>query len=146
MLFFASLVRLNTKHRNLLPLMIVKDFPQLRYDDPYVIDGIVPCVGQKLDKSRVRTATASQTYNENFPVKIVYTEPTKCCTPAVSKQSTKRYCSQTMDNDADQTYIKLISADGTEIFLERRIALQVETIRAMLEGNFRESEEGGKLF
>lgn len=51
-----------------------------------------------------------------------------------------------MDNDADQTYIKLISADGTEIFLERRIALQVETIRAMLEGNFRESEEGGKLF
>jgi hypothetical protein len=50
-----------------------------------------------------------------------------------------------MDNDADQTYIKLISADGTEIFLERRIALQVETIRAMLEGNFRESEEGGKL-
>lgn len=47
------------------------------------------------------------------------------------------------NDDDDQKYIKLIAADGTEIFLERRIALQVETIKVMIEGNFRESEEGG---
>ncbi len=46
-----------------------------------------------------------------------------------------------MEDDNDQTYVKLISAEGTELFLERRIALQVDTMRAMLEGNFRESEE-----
>lgn len=48
-----------------------------------------------------------------------------------------------MDDDHEENpYIKLISAEGSEIFLARRIALQVETMRAMLEGNFRESEEG----
>ncbi|KAL7457232.1 hypothetical protein ACHAWC_008742 [Mediolabrus comicus] len=46
-----------------------------------------------------------------------------------------------MDDDNEQTYVKLVSAEGTEIFLEKRIALQVDTMRAMLEGNFRESEE-----
>ncbi|KAL3827457.1 hypothetical protein ACHAXA_003191, partial [Cyclostephanos tholiformis] len=48
-----------------------------------------------------------------------------------------------MEDDKDESpYIKLISAEGNEIFLSRRIASQVETLRVMLEGNFRESEEG----
>lgn len=46
------------------------------------------------------------------------------------------------DNESESSYIKLISAEGSEIFLARRVALQVETLRAMLEGGFRESEEG----
>lgn len=50
------------------------------------------------------------------------------------------------DNDNDKTYVKLVSADGPEFFIERRIALQVDTMKAMLEGNFRESEEGGESY
>lgn len=50
-----------------------------------------------------------------------------------------------MEDDNDQTYVKLISADAQEFFIERRIALQVETMKAMLEGNFKESEEGAEL-
>ena len=50
-----------------------------------------------------------------------------------------------MEDDNDKTYVKLVSADGPEFFIERRIALQVDTMKAMLEGNFRESEEGGQL-
>jgi hypothetical protein len=50
-----------------------------------------------------------------------------------------------MEDDNDQTYVKLISADAQEFFIERRIALQVDTMKAMLEGNFKESEEGGKF-
>ena len=46
------------------------------------------------------------------------------------------------DPKEESPYIKLISAEQSEIFLSRRIALQVETLRVMLEGNFRESEEG----
>ena len=46
------------------------------------------------------------------------------------------------DDNEEKPYIKLISAENSEIFLSRRIALQVETLRVMLEGNFRESEEG----
>ncbi|KAL9182004.1 hypothetical protein ACHAXT_012347 [Thalassiosira profunda] len=46
------------------------------------------------------------------------------------------------DDNEESTYIKLISAEGHEIFLARRIALQVDTMRAMLEGDFRESREG----
>ena len=49
-----------------------------------------------------------------------------------------------MEDDNDKTYVKLVSADGPEFFIERRIALQVDTMKAMLEGNFRESEEGGQ--
>ena len=48
-----------------------------------------------------------------------------------------------MEDDSEESpYIKLISAEQAEIFLSRRIALQVETLRVMIEGNFRESEEG----
>jgi transcription elongation factor B subunit 1 len=51
--------------------------------------------------------------------------------------------SSAMEDDKDETpYVKLISAEGSEIYLARRIAVQVETLRVMLEGNFRESEEG----
>ena len=46
------------------------------------------------------------------------------------------------DDNEESPYIKLISAENSEIYLSRRIALQVETLRVMLEGNFRESEEG----
>lgn len=46
------------------------------------------------------------------------------------------------DSQDESPYIKIISAENSEIFLSRRVALQVETLRAMLEGNFRESEEG----
>ena len=46
-----------------------------------------------------------------------------------------------MEDSNDQTYVKLISAEGSEIYLEKRIALQVDTMKRMLEGNFRESEE-----
>jgi hypothetical protein len=49
-----------------------------------------------------------------------------------------------MEDDNDKTYVKIVSADGPEFFIERRIALQVDTMKAMLEGNFRESEEGGE--
>eukprot|EP00970_Alexandrium_tamarense_P010559 scaffold2161_cov212-Alexandrium_tamarense.AAC.21 len=52
--------------------------------------------------------------------------------------------STTMEDDepTPDSYIKLISADSTTFYLQRRIALQVDTIKAMLDGNFRESEEG----
>eukprot|EP00585_Thalassiosira_rotula_P010871 CAMPEP_0196141660 /NCGR_PEP_ID=MMETSP0910-20130528/10143_1 /TAXON_ID=49265 /ORGANISM="Thalassiosira rotula, Strain GSO102" /LENGTH=103 /DNA_ID=CAMNT_0041402841 /DNA_START=147 /DNA_END=458 /DNA_ORIENTATION=+ len=47
------------------------------------------------------------------------------------------------DDPTDESpYIQLISAENHSIYLSRRIALQVDTLRAMLEGNFRESEEG----
>ena len=46
------------------------------------------------------------------------------------------------DPKEESLYIKLISAEQSEIFLSRRIALQVETLRVMIQGNFRESEEG----
>lgn len=38
-------------------------------------------------------------------------------------------------------YVKLVSAEGMEFFLERRIAVGSGTIRTMLEGQFRESNE-----
>lgn len=45
------------------------------------------------------------------------------------------------DDSAESPYVKLVSAEKSEIYLLRRVALQVETLRVMLEGNFRESEE-----
>ncbi|EJK74616.1 hypothetical protein THAOC_03695 [Thalassiosira oceanica] len=47
------------------------------------------------------------------------------------------------DDSSDETaYVKLISAEGSEIFLARRIAVKVEMIKAMLEGGYQESETG----
>lgn len=41
------------------------------------------------------------------------------------------------DDSSDETaYVKLISAEGSEIFLARRIAVKVEMIKAMLEGGY----------
>jgi len=41
------------------------------------------------------------------------------------------------DSSGDETaYVKLISAEGSEIFLPRRIAVQVEMMKAMLEGGY----------
>mmetsp|Transcript_6565 Transcript_6565/g.9594 ORF Transcript_6565/g.9594 Transcript_6565/m.9594 type:complete len:103 (-) Transcript_6565:403-711(-) len=44
------------------------------------------------------------------------------------------------DNECNK-YVKLISAEGMEFFTERKIAVGSETIKAMLEGNFREAED-----
>lgn len=42
----------------------------------------------------------------------------------------------------DAKYVKLVSAEGHEFFVERRIAIDSSnTIRTMLEGKFRESQE-----
>ena len=41
------------------------------------------------------------------------------------------------DDSSDETaYVKLISAEGSEIFLARRIAVQVDMMKAMLEGGY----------
>mmetsp|Transcript_11747 Transcript_11747/g.14610 ORF Transcript_11747/g.14610 Transcript_11747/m.14610 type:complete len:117 (-) Transcript_11747:175-525(-) len=45
------------------------------------------------------------------------------------------------DGDSPTSYVKLISAEGHEFYLERRIALAGKTLKAMLEGQFREAEE-----
>mmetsp|Transcript_3185 Transcript_3185/g.3883 ORF Transcript_3185/g.3883 Transcript_3185/m.3883 type:complete len:104 (+) Transcript_3185:88-399(+) len=45
-------------------------------------------------------------------------------------------------SENDDTYIKVISADGMEFFMDREIAISGSvTIKAMLDGNFRESED-----
>lgn len=47
-----------------------------------------------------------------------------------------------MGDSEDAAYVKLISAEGLEIFLEKRVAIAgSETMKAMLEGQFRESED-----
>lgn len=66
------------------------------------------------------------------------------CDPLLETSSQSQQLA--MEDDNDQTYVKIISADGPEFFIERRIALQVDTMKAMLEGNFKESEEGGAYF
>ena len=46
------------------------------------------------------------------------------------------------DGEEENKYVKLISAEGLEYFVERTIAMAGSgTIRTMLEGNFRESNE-----
>ena len=45
------------------------------------------------------------------------------------------------EDQDDDKYIKLVSAEGMEFYLERRVALGSGTIRTMLEGQFRESNE-----
>lgn len=45
-------------------------------------------------------------------------------------------------SDGEAKYVKLVSAEGHEFFLERKIAIaSSNTIRTMLEGKFRESQE-----
>mmetsp|Transcript_18526 Transcript_18526/g.26166 ORF Transcript_18526/g.26166 Transcript_18526/m.26166 type:complete len:118 (-) Transcript_18526:2220-2573(-) len=45
-------------------------------------------------------------------------------------------------DDNDCVYVKLVSAEGHEFFVERKIAIAGSvTIRTMLEGQFRESKE-----
>jgi len=45
-------------------------------------------------------------------------------------------------SDEEAKYVKLVSAEGHEFFLERKIAIAgSNTIRTMLEGKFRESQE-----
>mmetsp|Transcript_15166 Transcript_15166/g.18467 ORF Transcript_15166/g.18467 Transcript_15166/m.18467 type:complete len:104 (+) Transcript_15166:125-436(+) len=44
--------------------------------------------------------------------------------------------------DSDDSYVKLISSDGMEFYVERETAINGSiTLKAMLEGNFRESED-----
>ena len=46
------------------------------------------------------------------------------------------------DNDEECVYVKLVSAEGHEIFLDRSIATMASaTIRTMLEGQFREAQD-----
>eukprot|EP00568_Trieres_chinensis_P009365 CAMPEP_0183294976 /NCGR_PEP_ID=MMETSP0160_2-20130417/3096_1 /TAXON_ID=2839 ORGANISM="Odontella Sinensis, Strain Grunow 1884" /NCGR_SAMPLE_ID=MMETSP0160_2 /ASSEMBLY_ACC=CAM_ASM_000250 /LENGTH=105 /DNA_ID=CAMNT_0025456371 /DNA_START=55 /DNA_END=372 /DNA_ORIENTATION=+ len=46
------------------------------------------------------------------------------------------------DDDDSRSYVKLVSAEGCEIFVERGVAIGgSETMKAMLEGQFMESEE-----
>ena len=45
-------------------------------------------------------------------------------------------------SDEESKYVKLLSAEGLEFYLERKIAMAGSgTIRTMLEGQFRESNE-----
>ena len=47
------------------------------------------------------------------------------------------------DEISGDTFIKLVSAEGHEFFLERRIAIAgSKTMRTMLESQFREADEG----
>ena len=63
----------------------------------------------------------------------------------MSDESDRKESSVPMDADnADgeqEEYVKLVSAEGHEFILPRRIALVSKTMRAMLEGNFREAED-----
>jgi transcription elongation factor B subunit 1 len=43
--------------------------------------------------------------------------------------------------DEEEEFVKLVSAEGHEFIVPRRIALVSKTMRAMLEGNFREAED-----
>ena len=46
------------------------------------------------------------------------------------------------DGGEEAKYVKLVSAEGHEFFMERKIAVaSSNTIRTMLEGKFRESQE-----
>lgn len=46
------------------------------------------------------------------------------------------------DNDQERVYVKLVSAEGHEIFLDRSIAIGASgTIRTTLEGPFREAQD-----
>jgi len=47
------------------------------------------------------------------------------------------------DEISGDTYVKLVSAEGHEFFLERQIAIAgSKTMRTMLESQFREADEG----
>ena len=46
------------------------------------------------------------------------------------------------DNDQEHVYVKLVSAEGHEMFLDRSIAIAASgTIRTTLEGPFREAKD-----
>lgn len=50
---------------------------------------------------------------------------------------------ETSSSSSSSKYIKLVSMDKHEFFVERKIAMESsQTIRTMLEGSFRESQEG----
>ena len=47
-----------------------------------------------------------------------------------------------MSDDEKKEYVKLVSAEGHEFFVEKQIAMSSSTtIRTMLEGQFREAED-----
>lgn len=47
-----------------------------------------------------------------------------------------------MSDDDGPTYVKLVSAEGHEFFMDREIAISSsKTIRLMLEGSFREAQD-----
>lgn len=46
------------------------------------------------------------------------------------------------DEEEDEEFVKLVSAEGHQFIVPRRIALVSNTMRAMLEGQFREADQG----
>ena len=44
-------------------------------------------------------------------------------------------------SNSTPTFVKLISAEGHEFFIERNVAIVSKTIRTMLEGQFREAQD-----
>jgi transcription elongation factor B subunit 1 len=53
------------------------------------------------------------------------------------------YCSNNAEDAADEEqFVKLISAEGHQFIVPRKIALISNTMRAMLEGQFREADQG----
>ncbi|KAG7345937.1 Skp1 family, tetramerization domain containing protein [Nitzschia inconspicua] len=45
------------------------------------------------------------------------------------------------NNSEERVYVKLISAEGHEFFLDKTIAMISGTIKTMLEGSFREAQD-----
>jgi hypothetical protein len=45
------------------------------------------------------------------------------------------------NNVEDRVYIKLVSAEGYEFFLDKSVAIISGTIKTMLEGSFREAQD-----
>ena len=46
------------------------------------------------------------------------------------------------DEQEEEEFVKLVSAEGHQFIVPRRIALVSNTMRAMLEGQFREADQG----
>lgn len=67
--------------------------------------------------------------------------PTVNC-PGKVFQSQIHFIYKKMDDNNHQQYVKLISAEGHEFFMDRDVAIRgSKTIRLMLEGNFREAQD-----
>jgi elongin-C len=48
---------------------------------------------------------------------------------------------ESLTKNEDRVYIKLVSAEGYEFFLDKSVAIISGTIKTMLEGSFREAQD-----